>query len=422
VGNVPADAGNALADGTPDLDVLSRRFRAHVARRPEATALVDGDRRISYAELDAMRAKTQRLLSDVEIRPGQLIGVCVPRGALQWVAVLAVLAQGCAYLPIDPAYPPARKDFLAADSGVAHILEPGGDGVHLRVLAGTGRPRTLPAGTAYVIYTSGSTGQPKGVPVRQSQVARLLSAAQRHFRFRPDDIWSLFHSFSFDFSVWELWGALWNGGSAVVVPHEAAQSPGRLAELLDARAVTVLNQVPSAFGYLVRELVPHRRRLPSLRWVVLGGEPVNLADVEVWTRARIAPAARIVNMYGITETTVHVTFCDLTARSGQPAGPPGTTPIGRPLAHLGVRLIDSDLRPVPAGTPGEIAVYGAGVSGGYLGRPELTAERFSGFPASAGTRIAAATGRSPASTATCTTSAGWTHRSSCAASGSNRPR
>ncbi|KUN09336.1 hypothetical protein AQI95_05830 [Streptomyces yokosukanensis] len=191
----------------------------------------------------------------------------------------------------------------------------------------------------------------------------------------PQDVWTLFHSLSFDFSVWELWGPLLYGGRLVVVDRDAATDPLEFARLLVARRVTVLNQVPSAFGNLVTEAADEGIRLPALRRVVFGGEALVPADVRRWWAQGIAPDAQLVNMYGITETTVHVTWCPLSPAVLEQAAP-GRTPIGRPLPHLTVSLRDAQGDPVAAGEPGEIWVAGAGVTHGYLDRPELTAGRF----------------------------------------------
>jgi amino acid adenylation domain-containing protein len=377
------------------VDALLRRFQAQIRSRPDAVALVAGEIRVTYAELGRRAERVRALLATAGVRSGELVGVRLPRGDDVAVAILGVLGHGCGYLPIDPAYPVARQDYLVHDSGIRHVLEhgPAQTGADAETRAGTvlvltpvpGSPpggRTLPDGTAYVIYTSGSTGRPKGVPVTQRQVAALMTAAEELFDFGPEDRWSLVHSHSFDFSVWEMWGAWWHGGSAVVVPVECTYDAALLADLLAAQKITVLNQVPSMFGQLVNRMDGSGRSLPELRHIVFGGEAVNLADVRRWRDAGCAPRARLANMYGITETTVHVTYRSLDG--DLPPGPPGTTPIGRPLAHLGVLLLDDELRPVPPGTPGQLAVHGAGVGQGYLGRPGQTAERFVSLPGVSG--------------------------------------
>ncbi|MGG7613856.1 AMP-binding protein, partial [Streptomyces sp. ZG43] len=239
----------------------------------------------------------------------------------------------------------------------------------------TPRPPT-PGSPAYLIHTSGSTGAPKGVVVTHHNVTRLLSAAARHFTFGPDDVWTLFHSYAFDFSVWELWGALLHGGRLVIVPEDVARSPHDFLELLAEERVTVLNQTPSAFGQLAeaeaeRPAVGDRL---ALRYVVFGGEPLEPWRLATWLARHPGPAPRLVNMYGITETTVHVTH-HLVDPAAAPSGPAGGV-IGSPLPDLRIRLLDAALRPVPDGVPGEMYVSGPGVADGYWHRPALTAGRF----------------------------------------------
>ena len=357
-------------------DELCDRVLRHAQRRPDAVALTDGNRDITYAELADHSAGVQEALAEAGVEPGSVVAMRLRRGADVPAAILGILRHRCAYLPVDPEYPAARQDFLLRDSGAGHILEADRDTGRLvvRRVPSTGARREVPPDTAYVIYTSGSTGRPKGVIVGRRHIRALLRSAESVFDFGPDDVWPLFHSHSFDFSVWEMWGALWFGGRAVVVPAECTWNPAALAELLVRERVSVLNQVPTSFGYLRRHLDGEQTKLPDLRCLIFGGEAVNLADVRGWRDSGLAPGARLVNMYGITETTVHVTYKDLDSEPA--AGPLGTTPIGKPLPHLRIRLVDEDLRPTPTGIPGEIVVFGASVADGYLDRAELTARCF----------------------------------------------
>lgn len=362
-------------------DTVHGRFAAAATRFAARTAVVDGADRLTYAELDELSTALAAELSRAGV--GALVGLRLRRGVQAVAAILAVLKAGAGYVPVDPEYPPARQEYILADSAVSLLLtDAPGEGERvlsthgpLSLVRREGAAREVPAGTCYVIYTSGSTGEPKGCLVGHEHVLGLMDGTAPLFDFDERDVWTLFHSLSFDFSVWELWGPLLSGGTLVVVGKEAANDPAALAGLLAEHRVTVLNQVPSVFGFLLRECELNGLRLTELRYVVFGGEAVNLDDVRRWTAVGIAPGAKMINMYGITETTVHVTYCHLTADllAGQVGG---RTPIGTPLPHLHVSLRDEDGRPVPDGTPGEMWVAGTGVTHGYLDRPELTGQRF----------------------------------------------
>jgi amino acid adenylation domain-containing protein len=232
----------------------------------------------------------------------------------------------------------------------------------------------VPCSLAYVIYTSGSTGRPKGVMVTHANVLRLFESTERWFDFGPDDAWTLFHSYAFDFSVWEIWGPLLHGGRLVVVPFETSRDPEAFRALLAAERVTVLNQTPSAFRPLVAtDAAAARADDLALRYVVFGGEALDPGSLRPWTDRHGFERPRLVNMHGITETTVHDSFRPVTAADVD-AG--SVSPIGRPLPDGRLYVLDALSEPVPFGVPGEMCVAGAAVTRGYLGRPELTAERF----------------------------------------------
>lgn len=362
-------------------------FATHAARTPHAVAITDGSKQITYAQLDQAAAEYRHGLQECGVRAGDLVGISVARGWKVMAAILAVLSHGCGYVPLDPAYPRERLRFMTEDSGIRTVIAdetasgllPGQLSRVYRVAgARAGQLEQPPAACltdtpAYVIYTSGSTGVPKGVPVAESAVLALFSAcADDRFAFGPEDVWSHFFSYCFDFAVWEMWGALLFGGRLVIVPAKAARNPAAFLDLLARERITVLNQVPSFFKYLVRayERVPVEL---ALRYVIFGGESLDRVSVRRWMQLRPGAEA-LINMYGITETTVHVTYGRLEAE--HVAEDIGGTWIGRPLPHLKLALLDARGIEVPAGDVGEIQVAGAGVAGAYLGRPELTAERF----------------------------------------------
>jgi amino acid adenylation domain-containing protein len=234
--------------------------------------------------------------------------------------------------------------------------------------------RAKPENLAYVIYTSGSTGKPKGVLVTHGNVTRLFDATDPWYHFGPEDVWTLFHSYAFDFSVWEIWGALLYGGRLVIVPFEVSRSPKEFHKLLVDERVTVLNQTPSAFYQLIQaEETGEAKGNLSLRLVIFGGEALELKYLKPWFKRHGDKTPQMVNMYGITETTVHVTYRPITyedVESGQ-----GSV-IGVAIPDLQLYVLDGNLVPVPVGVAGELYVGGAGLGRGYLNRPELTMERF----------------------------------------------
>lgn len=361
---------------------LAAGFDAAVRSRPDAVAVVHENERLTYSELEWRTAVLAgRIMEATE--PGSLVGVCLPTGVDAVAGIVATVRAGCAYVPLDPAYPAERLRYLVEDAQLDVVIVDretrslaGRYATTIDVNAGGDRPAVLPDQTAdapaYVIYTSGSTGRPKGVMVPHGSVTALLRAGKRRFSFDADDVWSLFHSISFDFSVWEIWGALLHGARLVIVDDEAKTAPARLAALLDAERVTVFNVVPSVFREIATVFAERPRPSSVPRYVIFGGEPVHLPSVSAF-RAACDPPPVFVNMYGITETTVLSTGHVITVedeRAGR------TKVIGVPLDHQRIRLMDEAMTPVPPGAVGEICVAGDGLAIGYLHRPELTAERF----------------------------------------------
>ncbi|WP_446325839.1 amino acid adenylation domain-containing protein [Burkholderia pseudomallei] len=407
-------AWNATERDYPIEQCIHQLFEAQVDRKPEAIALTFEGQRLSYAELNARANRLAHYLQGRGVGPGRLVALCAERGIEMVVGLLAILKAGGAYVPLDPAYASDRLRGIVEDSQPALVLADAVGRAALGELDGALpvidletdalRWREMPATNpevasqhvhhlAYVIYTSGSTGRPKGVMVEHAQVVRLFGATQAWFGFDERDVWTLFHSYGFDFSVWELWGALLHGGRLVIVPTEVTRTPSAFFALLCAEGVTVLNQTPSAFQALMsaqeeREeaagnieranVVAHR-----LRYVIFGGEALEPRTLASWY-ARHGERTQLVNMYGITETTVHVTYCALRAEDAMRLG---ASPIGVRIPDLQLYVLDDRREPVPMGVTGELYVGGAGVARGYLNRPELTRERFIDDPFVAGGRL-----------------------------------
>ncbi|GHJ15415.1 hypothetical protein TPA0908_34100 [Micromonospora sp. AKA38] len=386
-----AGVAPATASATADTTLVDL-VRRQVVASPGAPAVIDGSRTLSYGDLESDSTRLATLLHRHGVRPEQRVALVLPRSAELVTAMLAVTRLGAAYAPIDPDHPADRVAYLLADttpaavvttSALRHLLPPLDIAV-LTVDGGddTGVPETAepmagptPDSAAYVIHTSGSTGAPKGVVVTHRNVERLLANTLVDLDVGPADVWTMFHSHAFDFSVWEIWGALTTGGSVVIVPRDVARAPDAFRRLLARERVTVLSQTPSAFAALDRADVTAPDDL-SLRYIVFGGERLAPDRLGGWFDRHGADRPRLINMYGITETTVHVTRYDVTADDvGRPV-----SPIGTPLPHLAAYILDGSMHPVPAGAAGELYVAGDGVARGYLGRLGLTATRFVADP------------------------------------------
>ncbi|MEV8569816.1 amino acid adenylation domain-containing protein, partial [Streptomyces sp. NPDC051322] len=371
-------------------------FQERAAATPHAVALVHGGRQLSYGEVNARANRLAHHLRGLGAGPGTLVGVSLDRGLDLVPALLGVLKSGAGYLPLDPEHPADRIGYTLGDAGARIVVTSGHHAEHLAgVLDGrlivlddasdaaalAAEPDTdpesgaLPNDLIYTIYTSGSTGRPKGVGLTHANVLRLFSATEEHFGFNERDVWALFHSYAFDMSVWEIFGALTRGGRLVVVDPETARSPEDFLRLLVEQRVTVLNQTPSAFRGLVGLAADGDPLIDelALRAVTFGGEKLDIPGLKPWTTRRGLDRTALVNMYGITETTVHTTYHRLT--DSDVASPLGNA-VGVPIRDLQVHLFGEHGELVPVGVPGEIHVGGPGVAQMYLNRPRLTAERF----------------------------------------------
>lgn len=377
----------------PSDETLVSLFEKQVRATPEQIAVTYGNESLSYAEVHGMAQRLAVALCARGLENGELVALEVSRTSRLPVAIWGVLMAGGAYLPIDPDYPADRKRFMIQNAGVRFILGESGSmpgepkewqPLMLDALLNEANDSrvALPAISktqlAYVIYTSGTTGVPKGVAIGHEQVVRLLFHEGRLFDFGTDDTWSLFHSYCFDFSVWEIFGCMLTGGRLVVVPAPLTKDIPGFLELLAREGVSVLNQTPSAFKSLLEVEFSSPVRALKVRWLIFGGEALYPAILEQWTDRY--PGCRNINMYGITETTVHVTFKEIDAADISS----NKSNIGHPLPTLKVCVLDRNMMPVAHGITGEIYVGGAGLAQGYLHNPELTARAFVPDPFDAG--------------------------------------
>ncbi|MEU7908328.1 amino acid adenylation domain-containing protein [Actinoplanes sp. NPDC049118] len=379
--------GPANTGAAPDPVLALPRLDERIRQTPDAVAVTSDGRSLSYAELDTRARALARRLRAAGAGRESLVGVHLGRGVDLAVALLGVWRAGAAYLPLDPHHPVARREFLVTDAAVRWVVTDEAGAAALDKLPVEIVPLDGPSADlamddvdvraedlAYVIYTSGSTGQPKGVEVTHGNLGWLLAAAAAQFDFGPDDVWTLMHSPAFDFSVWELWAPLTSGARVVILTDDEVRDPAAVHAVLRDERVTVLNQTPAAFKGFRAHLAQQGDDIAdlSLRTVIFGGDAFDVRDYQDW----FVPGARrpaLVNMYGITETTVHVTIRLITEAD---VTSPVYSPIGRPLVGAHGYVLDRSGRLLPQGSTGELYVAGGGVARGYRNRPELTAQRF----------------------------------------------
>jgi len=395
---------------------ISQLIDEQVNRNPENIAVKYQEISCNYRELNQQATDIASKLYSLGVRKTDRVGIFMGRSVDLIATIYAILKLGATYVPLDPAYPSDRIKYMIGDSSVKVVVtdrESANDvpnGSHQKLVLGVidtvnenkkfpsshvvddtlNRDQSnkislqkgvsvdfktesaSPDDVAYIIYTSGSTGRPKGVEVTNANVVRLFKGTESLFGFSDKDIWTLFHSYAFDFSVWEIFGALLYGGKLIVVPYWISRSPDLFFDLIKHEQVTVLNQTPSAFQQLMEIDRREGGRDTSLKWVIFGGEALDLKNLEGWSNRHGLEKPQLINMYGITETTVHVTYHKITGHDIHQ----GVSVIGTPLPDLSIDLCDDYGELVPIGVPGEILVGGAGVARGYLNRPELNAQRF----------------------------------------------
>lgn len=375
----------------PVKDCLHEVFSQQAALHPKRTALIFENQSLTYEELNQRANRLANYLIGLGVKPESRVGLWVSRSFDTVIGILAILKAGGTYVPFDPEYPRERVAYMLEDSQISVLLTqvefeqqlPPHQALKVFIddceASLCQQKSTNPEvfvtsdNAAYIIYTSGSTGKPKGVVVTHRNVVRLMLATAQSFHFNEKDVWTLFHSYAFDFSVWEMWGAFFFGGRLIVVPYFISRSPEDFYHLLCDAKVTVLNQTPSAFRQLIQaEEGLCRESELNLRYVIFGGEALDLPSLEPWFERHDDNFPLLVNMYGITETTVHVTYRPIRLRDVKKRL--GSV-IGKAIADLCLYILDAHQQPVPIGVVGEIYVGGAGVTRGYLNRPQLTAER-----------------------------------------------
>lgn len=385
----------------PEKSCIHHRFESQAAKNPNLVAVKYNEDSMTYTALNTKANQLARYLRKLGVHDEKMVGIFFDRSIELITGILGILKAGGAYVPLEPVYPKDRLAFMIQDAGLSMVLTTQEMAeqlpeIQVPVIAldkvwheieneQSANPNypVDPLHPAYVIYTSGSTGKPKGVVVTHDNVFRLFRATKGYYNFTENDVWTLFHSSAFDFSVWEIWGALFYGGRLIIVPYMISRLSDEFYKLLSREQVTVLNQTPSAFRQLIRAEEEAGQMQLNLRLVIFGGEALDIQSLAPWFQRHGDKKPQLVNMYGITETTVHVTYRILGLDDLQNSG----SIVGKSLPDLECYILDTNLEPVPLGVSGELCVAGAGLARGYLGRPVLTAERFVPNPFREGSRL-----------------------------------
>ncbi|MDN4012927.1 amino acid adenylation domain-containing protein, partial [Chryseobacterium gambrini] len=363
----------------PSEETIVSLFESQVANTPDNIAVVFGDINLSYQELNKQSNQLAHYLSEkYDIKCDDLICIQLPRSEKMIISILGVLKSGGAYVPIDNDYPQNRIDYIVEDTKSKVIIDEkfwlefnllkDDYSVDKQDVA------VKSSDLAYVIYTSGTTGNPKGVMIEHKNVVRLFFNDNALYDFNSNDSWTLFHSYNFDFSVWECYGALLFGGCLHVIPKRVAQDVGMFLNYLITNKITILNQTPAAFYNLAGYDRAFNHQELALRYIIFGGEALNPYLLKDWQSKY--PDIKLINMYGITETTVHVTYKELSVKDTNSV----LSNIGKPIPTLNCYILDENRHLLPIGVAGELYISGAGLARGYLNLPDLSSEKFVANP------------------------------------------
>jgi amino acid adenylation domain-containing protein len=374
---------------------IHQLFQYQVEKTPGSTAVEYENRRLTYGELNDASNRLARVLKRKGVTVDTIVGLMVEPSLEMAAAILAILKAGGAYMPIDSEFPRDRVIYMLADSSTSILLTTAGAFAKYAFTAFRSleitvmdeweetlsresrenlQPVNRPNDLAYVLYTSGTSGKPKGVMIEHKNVVALMFHDNYRFDFSGSDVWTMFHAYNFDFSVWEMYGPLLHGGKLILISKMTARDPGRFFKILEEKGVTVLNQTPPAFYNLIDEALKNGNSRLKLRYVIFGGEALQPLKLKPWKEKY--PDVRLVNMFGITETTVHATYKEIGSREIQQ----NVSNIGKPLPTLRGYILDRGMKLLPIGVSGELYIGGEGVGRGYLNNPGLTGERFMDSP------------------------------------------
>lgn len=371
---------------------LHEVFQEIAVEYPDNIAISSASENVSYRNLNEYSNSLAHHLLNMGLKAGSLVGLYMDPCIEMIAGVLAIMKAGGAYIPIDPKHSSDRASFMVADTSMSMIITKQKlelpeamfnknivfydylDQYTENFPIFNPEPRSNESDLAYIIFTSGSTGKPKGVMTEHRNVTRLYENTKNLFNFDHNDVWCLFHSIGFDFSVWEVWGALLFGGHLVIIPYEVSRSTEAMLELITDRQVTVLNQTPSMFRQIIKEHTKNKKHHEfSLRHIIFGGERFDTNLIKPWVELHGFNKPKLVNMYGLTESTIHATYKEITEEDMLK---PEVSPIGKPIEDLGFLVINTEGEQVKLGSPGELYISGPGLARGYLNQPELSSQKF----------------------------------------------